>query len=151
MADGNGGVTAGSETTGGVMDIYVRDCRMSSPRLERAIRIKSNPQRGGTIANIDVRRVTVGQAADAVIEIVLNYANVITGAYPPDVHGITISHLTAAAAPRALNLLGLAGDPLRDIRLHACRFDGMEAENSIQYVEDLRLDQVWINGVRVDN
>ncbi|MEV0290768.1 glycoside hydrolase family 28 protein [Kribbella sp. NPDC050820] len=151
MADGNGGVTAGSETTGGVMDIYVRDCKMSSPRLERAIRIKSNPQRGGTIANIDVRRVTVGQAADAVIEIVLNYANVITGAYPPDVHGITISQLTAVAAPRALNLLGLVDDPLRDIRLHACRFDQMEEENSIQYVENLQLDQVWINGVRVDN
>lgn len=151
MADGNGGVTIGSETTGGVTDIFVRDCRMSSPRLERAIRIKSNPQRGGTIANIDVRRVTVGQAADAVVEIVLNYANVITGPYPPDLHGITISHLTAAGAPRALNLLGLAGAPLRDIRLHACRFDGMTEENSIQYVERLRLDQVWINGVRVDN
>ncbi len=85
------------------------------------------------------------------IEIVLNYANVTTGAYPPDLHGITISHLTAAAAPRALNLLGLANDPLRDIRLHACRFDGMEEANSIQYVEHLSLDQVWINGERVDN
>jgi hypothetical protein len=86
-----------------------------------------------------------------VIEIVLNYANVITGDFPPDVHGITISHLTAAAAPRALNLLGLVDDPLRGITLHNCRFDGMEEENSIQYVEDLRLDRVWINGVRVDN
>ncbi|GAB2607463.1 glycoside hydrolase family 28 protein [Kribbella endophytica] len=150
MADGNGGVSIGSETTGGITDIFVRDCRMSSPRLERAIRIKSNPQRGGTIANVDVRRVTVGQAADSVIEIVLNYANVITGAYPPDLHGITISHLTAAGAPRALNLLGLATDPLREIRLENCRFDGMEGENTIQYVERLRLDRVWINGVRVD-
>jgi polygalacturonase len=151
MADGNGGVTIGSETTGGVTDIFVRDCRMSSPRLERAIRIKSNPQRGGTIARVDVRRVTVGQAADSVVEIVLNYANVTTGAYPPDLHGITISHLTAAGAPRALNLLGLASDPLRDISLHACRFDAIEEENSVQYVERLCLDQVWINGVRADN
>ena len=66
-------------------------------------------------------------------------------------HGITISQLTAAAAPRALNLLGLADDPLRDIRLHACRFDGITEANSIQNVEGLRLDRVWINGVRVDN
>ncbi|TWD75184.1 polygalacturonase [Kribbella amoyensis] len=151
MADGNGGVTIGSETTGGVSDIFVRDCTMSSPRLERAIRIKSNPQRGGTIANFDVRRVQVGQAADSVIEIVLNYANVTTGDFPPDLHGISISQLTAAGAPRALNLLGLPTVPLRDIRLQACRFDGMEEENLIQYVDGLRLDQVWINGVRVDN
>jgi len=151
MADGNGGVTAGSETSGGVMDIFVRDCRMSSPHLERAIRIKSNPDRGGTIANIDVRRVTVGQAADSAIEIVLNYANVTTGAYPPDVHGISISGLTVASAPRALNLLGLTTDPLRDIRLHQCRFDAITDENVIADVDGLRLDQVWINGERVDN
>ncbi|GAA3147508.1 polygalacturonase [Kribbella aluminosa] len=146
MADGNGGVTVGSETSGGVLDVFVRDCTMSSPHLERAIRIKSNPDRGGTITNIDVRRVSVGQAADSVIEIVLNYANVITGAYPPDVHGITISRLTVASAPRALNLLGLADDPLRDIHLHQCRFDAITEPNVITYVEGLRLDQVWING-----
>ncbi|MEV0790997.1 glycoside hydrolase family 28 protein [Kribbella sp. NPDC050459] len=151
MADGNGGVTAGSETSGGVLDIFVRDCRMSSPHLERAIRIKSNPNRGGTIANIDVRRVAVGQAADSAIEIVLNYANVTTGAYPPDVHGITISQLTVASAPRALNLLGLTDDPLRDIHLHQCRFDAITEKNVIENVEGLRLDQVWINGARVDN
>jgi polygalacturonase len=151
MADGNGGVTAGSETSGGVLDIFVRDCRMSSPHLERAIRIKSNPDRGGTITNIDVRRVTVGQAADSAIEIVLNYANVTTGAYPPDVHGITISQLTVASAPRALNLLGLADDPLRDIHLHQCRFDTTTEDNVIQNVENLHLNQVWINGTRVDN
>ncbi|WP_350274380.1 glycoside hydrolase family 28 protein [Kribbella sp. HUAS MG21] len=151
MADGNGGVTAGSETSGGVMDIFVRDCRMSSPHLERAIRIKSNPQRGGTIANIDVRRVEVGQAADAAIEIVLNYANVVTGAYPPDVRDITISQLTVASAPRALNLLGLPDVPLRDIHLHQCRFDAMTEQNVIEQVEGLRLNQVWINGTRVDN
>ncbi|GAA1615685.1 glycoside hydrolase family 28 protein [Kribbella karoonensis] len=151
MADGNGGVTAGSETSGGVMDIFVRDCTMSSPHLERAIRIKSNPDRGGTIANIDVRRVSVGQAADSVVEIVLNYANVTTGAYPPDVHDITISRLTVASAPRALNLLGLADDPLRAIHLHQCRFDAITEPNVITNVEDLQLDQVWINGARVDN
>lgn len=151
MADGNGGVTVGSETSGGVMDVYVRDCQMSSPHLSRAIRIKSNPQRGGTIANIDVRRVAVGQASDSAVEIVLNYANVTTGDFPPDVHGITIDHLTVAKAPRALNLLGLSTDALRDIRLHACRFDGVKQDNVISYVDGLRLDQVWINDVRADN
>ncbi|WP_427890656.1 glycoside hydrolase family 28 protein [Kribbella sp. GL6] len=150
MADGNGGVTAGSETSGGVMDIFVRDCAMSSPHLERAIRIKSNPDRGGTITNIDVRRVSVGQAADSAIEIVLNYANVTTGAYPPDVHGITISRLTVDSAPRALNLLGLPDDPLRAIHLHQCHFDAMTQPNVITNVEDLHLTQVWLNGTRVD-
>jgi len=150
MADGNGGVTIGSETTGGVCNIFVRDCRMSSPRLERAIRIKSNPQRGGTIEGMYVDRVQVGEARDAVVEIVLNYANVTTGEFHPDLHGIVISHLTAVKAPRALNLLGNDGHPLRDIRLHSCRFDQMAEPNDVRHVENLVLDQVWINGTRVD-
>lgn len=151
MADGNGGVTMGSETTGGIRNVFVRNCRMSSPRLERAIRIKSNPQRGGTIENIYVHQVTVGEAADAVVEIVMNYANVTTGDYHPVLRDVTISHLTAQSAPRALYLRGNEGHPLRDIRLHACRFDGMEEPNDIMFVEDLQLDQVWINGERVDS
>lgn len=151
MADGNGGVTIGSETTGGIRNVFVRDCRMSSPRLERAIRIKSNPQRGGVIENVYVHRVEVGTAADAVVEMVLNYANVTTGDYHPDLHGIVLSQLHAASAPRALNVIGNDGHPIRDIRLHACRFDQVEEADVIRNVEGLALDQVWINGTRVDH
>jgi polygalacturonase len=151
MADGNGGVTIGSETSGGVRNLFVRRCEMSSPRLERAIRIKSNPERGGTIENVYVHQVNVGQAADAVVEMVLNYANVTTGDFHPDLHGIVISQLTAANAPRALNMLGNEGHPIRDVRLHACRFDNMSEPNIVRDVEGLVLDQVWVNGVRIDS
>ncbi|WP_019813200.1 glycoside hydrolase family 28 protein [Saccharomonospora saliphila] len=150
MADGNGGVTIGSETSGGIRNLFVRRCAMSSPRLERAIRIKSNPERGGTIEKIYVHQVNVGQAADAVVEMVLNYANVTTGAFPPDLHGVVISQLTAANAPRALNMIGDETHPIRDIRLHACRFDAMSEADVIRNVEGLVLNQVWTNGVRID-
>lgn len=150
MADGNGGVTIGSETSGGVRDVFVQRCRMSSPHLERAIRIKSNPDRGGVIERLHVRNVEVGEAADSVVEMVMNYANVVTGDHHPVLRDVTISHLTAQKAPMALNLRGNDGHPLRDIRLHACRFDGIAGPDQIQYVDGLVLDQVWVNGVRVD-
>ncbi|SFB52984.1 Tat (twin-arginine translocation) pathway signal sequence [Amycolatopsis marina] len=151
MADGNGGVTIGSETSGGVRNLFVRRCEMSSPRLERAVRIKSNPERGGTIENVYIHQVNVGQAADAVVEMVLNYANVTTGDFHPNLHGILISQLTAANAPRALNMLGNDGHPIRDIRLHACRFDNMSEPNIVRDVEGLVLDQVWVNDIRIDS
>jgi polygalacturonase len=150
MADGNGGVTIGSETSGGIRNLFVRRCEMSSPRLERAIRIKSNPERGGTIENVHVQQVEVGQAADAVVEMALDYGNVTTGDHYPDLHGVVISGLTAASAPRALNLIGNAAQPIRDIRLHDCRFENMSGPNSIRHVEGLVFDNVWINGERVD-
>lgn len=150
MADGNGGVTIGSETSGGVRNIFVRDCRMSSPRLERAVRIKSNPQRGGEITDIYFHHVDVGQAADSVVEIVLNYGNVTTGAFHPDLHGITISQLVAMQAPRALNIVGNPGHPVRDVLLHACRFERISGADDIRNVEDLVYEQVWVNGIRID-
>ncbi|MGC5412898.1 glycoside hydrolase family 28 protein, partial [Streptomyces sp. DT225] len=47
MRDGHGGVTLGSENSGGISDIVARHCVMDSPRLDRAILLKSKPLRGG--------------------------------------------------------------------------------------------------------
>lgn len=47
--DGHGGITIGSEITGGVQKVYVRDNIMDSPRLWSAFRFKSNGIRGGLV------------------------------------------------------------------------------------------------------
>ena len=69
MKDGHGGVSIGSEVSGGIRNILTQNCQMSSPNLERALRIKTNSYRGGVIANIGFRNVTVGEVKDAVIEV----------------------------------------------------------------------------------
>ena len=47
MIDGHGGVVMGSEISAGVRDVFVENCTMSSPNLDRVIRIKTNSKRGG--------------------------------------------------------------------------------------------------------
>lgn len=49
FADGHGGIVIGSEITGGVRGVYVRDNVMESPRLWSALRFKTNDIRGGII------------------------------------------------------------------------------------------------------
>src|SRR5690606_5681501 len=66
MKDGHGGLVIGSEISGGARNIFMEDSVMSSPELERAIRIKTNSVRGGLIENINVRNVHVGQVKDAI-------------------------------------------------------------------------------------
>ncbi len=62
MKDGHGGVLlAGSEISGGYKNLFVENCKMDSPNLERVIRIKTNNRRGGVIENIYVRNVEVGE------------------------------------------------------------------------------------------
>lgn len=46
--DGHSGVTIGSEITSGVHNVFAEDCRMDSPDLWNAIRIKNNANRGGS-------------------------------------------------------------------------------------------------------
>jgi len=69
MQNGHGGIVIGSEISGGCRNIFVENCQMSSPELDRAVRIKTNSQRGGVVENIYIRNITVGQVSEAVIKI----------------------------------------------------------------------------------
>jgi len=42
----------GSEISGGVRNVFAENCRMDSPRLDIAIRIKKQRMRGGLLENI---------------------------------------------------------------------------------------------------
>ena len=65
MQDGHGGVTIGSEISGGVRNVFAENCRMDSPRLDTRVRIKNNAMRGGLLENIHVRNIEVGEVAQA--------------------------------------------------------------------------------------
>ena len=95
MFDGHGGVTIGSEISAGVRNIYVDNCDMDSPELDRAIRIKTNTRRGGTIENIFVRNVRVGEVKEAVLGINMFYAvhGNQTGSYMPVVRNILLENI----------------------------------------------------------
>ena len=66
MKDGHGGVVIGSEISGGCRNVYVENCTMDSPNLERALRIKTNSLRGGLIENIYMRNCEVEEVKQAV-------------------------------------------------------------------------------------
>src|SRR5205823_3301880 len=73
MKDGHGGVTVGSEISGHVRNVFAENCRMDSPNLETALRIKNNAARGGLLENFYFRNLTIGQVIHAVVTIDFNY------------------------------------------------------------------------------
>jgi len=73
MRDGHGGVTIGSEISGGCWNVFAHDCRMDSPQLDRALRLKNNAMRGGLLHSIYMRDVTVGQVSDSILSIDFSY------------------------------------------------------------------------------
>ena len=145
MHEGHGGVVMGSEMSGGVRNVFAENCRMDSPNLERALRIKSNSFRGGFVENVHFRNVTVGQVSDAVFRINLFYASD-RGNYVPTVRNISMENVTVTKAPRAFYFHGLEQRPIRDVTIRDCRFDGIEQPSVMSGIENLNLRNLVING-----
>ena len=64
MQSGHGGITLGSEMSGGIKNIFVQDILMENKNwktnpLNTAIRLKTNMNRGGYLMNFHVRRISL--------------------------------------------------------------------------------------------
>ncbi|GAB4374911.1 MAG: exopolygalacturonase PelB [Calditrichia bacterium] len=146
MKDGHGGVVIGSEMSGGVRNIFVEDCVMDSPNLERALRIKTNSMRGGVVENIFMRNVTVGEVSDAVIRVNFNYGEGDVGNHIPVVRNIYIKNVTSKKSQYALYLAGYERSVISNFFLENCRFDGVEKGNMLMHYQNLNMKNVFING-----
>ena len=49
MRDGHGGITVGSEISGGVRNLFAENCRLDSQNLDHGLRVKNNAMRGGLL------------------------------------------------------------------------------------------------------
>lgn len=145
MKAGHGGVVIGSEISGGVRNVFAEHLRMSSPDLERAIRIKTNSVRGGTIEHLRYRDITVGQVQDAIV-INFYYEEGDAGNFDPLVRDIEISNLTCEQANRVFQVKGFERAPIRDLRLFNLDFRNADEIGTISQVEGLQTDNIIING-----
>lgn len=116
MKEGHGGVVIGSEISGGVANVHVRNCTMDSPHLERAIRIKTNAQRGGLIEHLRYSNITIGSVKDVFV-INFYYEEGDRGNWMPLVRDIEISYLSVAKAERIFNLRGFPQSPITGVSL----------------------------------
>ncbi len=147
MKEGHGGVVLGSELSGGIRNVYVQDCVMSSPHLDRALRFKTNSVRGGLIENFYARRITVGEVREAVILVDFNYEEGDAGRFDPVMRNIVITGLTAQKGRHAIYARGYARAPITNVVLEDCTFDNMEQSDVIEHVRGLRFKNVRRNGV----
>ncbi len=146
MKDGHGGVSIGSEASGGVRNVFVENCNMSSPHLDRALRIKTNSYRGGAIENIYFDRVTVGQVAAGVIDIDFNYEEGDGGPLPPVVNNVVVSNVTCQKSRYGLYLRGFKTAPIRGLTVVNCDFANAEKGNLLENVESVKFTNATING-----
>jgi polygalacturonase len=150
MRNGHGGVTIGSEISGGVRNVFAENCRMDSPKLDFAVRIKNNAMRGGLLEDIYIRDISVGQVARAAVTIDFFYEEGEAGGFTPVVRHVEIRNMKSSKAQHALYLRGFGNAPIRDLSLVDCRFENVREANVIENVMDIKVSNVRINGTPVD-
>ena len=146
MSDGHGGVSIGSEVSGGIRNVFVENCKMDSPHLQRALRIKTNSYRGGKIENINFRNTSVGEVAEAVIEVDYFYEEGEGGPFMPIVENIYVANVTSKKSKHGLYLHGYKNDPIRGLTVVNCKFDGAAQGNYLENVALVTLRDVTVNG-----
>lgn len=145
MRAGHGGIVIGSEISGGARNIFAENCHMSSPDLERGIRIKTNSVRGGLIEHLRFRNILIGQVQDAVV-INFYYEEGDAGQFDPTVRDITIENLLCEKAQRVFQVAGFDRKRIADLRLKNVHIQKAEEVGILKNVEGLVLDSVSVNG-----
>lgn len=142
---GHGGITIGSEMTGGVQNVVATNLQMTSPTLQSCHRIKTNSVRGGFVKNIHLDAVTAEQVSTSALNINFFYGEGDTGTFYPLVTDIFITNLTVNRAQYAWDLEGYPEDPIGTISLENCTFDNVQSTNIAKNVQNLQLSNVSVN------
>jgi polygalacturonase len=153
MIDGHGGVVIGSEMSAGVKNVFVENCEMDSPNLERAIRIKTNSRRGGTVDGVYVRNVNVGQVKEAVLKINLRYAiyGGQNGEFLPTVKNVFLEDVVVKNGGKYGFLAnGLKESPIKNIVFKNVTIDKVQSKYLLEHVEELQFINTKMNGLQIE-
>jgi polygalacturonase len=152
MKDGHGGVVIGSEVSGGAHHIYAENCIMDSPNLDRALRVKTNKVRGGTIEHLYFRNIKVGEVREAILRVNMLYPiySDTNQTYVPVVQNIFVDNVTSTKSKYGILINGYSADhPVRNVFLKDCKFEGVAEGNSITHATDLVFENCYLNGAKV--
>jgi len=119
--EGHGGVVIGSETSGGVRNIYVHDCTFNG--TDRGLRIKTARGRGDAIENIWFEDITMGHMLNEAIKIHMPRYTKRYPAHPitrmtPRIRNINYKNIDCSHAETcAIRITGLPEMPIEGITM----------------------------------
>lgn len=153
MKDGHGGVVMGSEISAGVRNVFVRNCQMDSPELDRAIRIKTNTLRGGFVENIFVKNIKVGQVKEAVLKINTYYGiyDNQEGVHIPTIQNIHLENIMVENGGKyGILVQGREERLVKNVTLKNVEIKGAENPILIENSEPIKFENVIINGEKIN-
>ncbi|SNR45019.1 glycoside hydrolase family 28 protein [Flavobacterium sp. ov086] len=154
MIDGHGGVVMGSEISAGVNNVFVENCVMDSPNLERAIRIKTNSKRGGTTEDIYVRNLEVGTVKECVLRATMFYDvyGSQSGNFIPAIKNISLENIKVKNGGKYGILAdGYKESPIENISFKDVVIEKVDSVYSLKNVKNINFISTYINGKKVES
>ena len=127
MSEGHGAVTIGSGMSGGVRNVYVRDCRVTGG--DQGIRLKSMRGRGGFVESVRFENIHMTDLRQEAIVLNMFYGSSTAASRsdaPPVFRDIQIQDVTCERAGVAAAIRGLPEQPIERVVLEDLRLDAEE-------------------------
>ncbi|MGW7684153.1 glycoside hydrolase family 28 protein [Kribbella sp. NPDC054772] len=140
-----GAITIGSEMTGGVRNVFVRNCTIGSPNLYFGLYIKTNSVRGGFAENIYLRDLEISNLTKEVVSCNFYRSEGDVGPLTPRVRNVELRNVNVGHARNAFSIFGYPRSPIQDFRMIDCTYTSIDAASSIQDT-DLTFRNFTVNG-----
>lgn len=149
---GHYAICIGSEMSGGVNHIYVKD-NQSDHRVNMGFYIKGGRNRGGVVSDIYVQNMDLNEVKWEVVRLLPNYDRDTTSPNPSEFKNVYVENITAKYSGRGILINGWADKKVRDVVLKDIRVDSLGQENPlvINHAEDVELINVNIAGHSLDS
>ncbi len=140
---GSGGVVFGSETSGGIRNVYVYDGFFDG--ADRGIRFKTERGRGNAIENIYVRDIKMQNITYEAINVNTFYTGPEAMGPSPAVRNIFIRNVEVDGVPTGISFIGLPEKWLENINLENITIKNAKVGARFNRVKDLNLTNVSIS------
>ncbi|MDR8390342.1 glycoside hydrolase family 28 protein [Aliifodinibius sp. S!AR15-10] len=139
---GSGGIVFGSETSGGINNVYVHDAYFEG--ADRGIRFKTERGRGNVIENIYIRDIEMKDIENQAINFNTFYTGPEATGPAPLIRNVDIRNVTIDGVPTAISLIGLPEKWLENIVLQNIQVTNAGEGARIERVKNLTLRDVSI-------
>jgi exo-poly-alpha-galacturonosidase len=132
---GHGGVTIGSESSGGVNHVFAQDCTVQGNEI--GLRMKTCPERGGIVEYIEIRDWTMTGCTKAGVHIITNYTSNPGGTPAPTLpicRNITVANVSVTSSTSGFYIVGQSSIHITNLLFTNCTFNGTY-QSSLTYVD----------------
>jgi polygalacturonase len=144
MKDGHGGITIGSEISGGAKNIYAINCTLSSPNLDIILRLKTSSSRGGIIQNVFAKDIKVGTYKNAAVSFNMFYE--VPGNFMPTIRNIWVENMNVEKGGEfGIYAKAYKESPVENFRMVNSTIVGVKTPIQVDHIKNSELINVKIN------